>query len=98
MSDRPTRYFTPEEANGLIPALSLRLSRCGDLLRQFKDLTERAREDETRRAELLAEARAAPREADEIFSGIITEGIQVKGVEPALLDFPALRNGQAVFL
>ena len=98
MADRPRRYFTPDEANHLIPALSLRLSRCGDLLRRHQDLVERADEDADRRAELLFQAEAVRAEAEGIVQEIATEGVEVKGVEPALLDFPALRYGQEVFL
>jgi hypothetical protein len=98
MAERPRRYFTPDEANGLIPELSIRLSRCGDLLRRHKDLVERADGNEERRAELLFQAAEVRAEAEGIVQAIATEGVEVKGVEPALLDFPALRNGQEVFL
>lgn len=98
MAEGPRRYFTPDEANVLIPALSLRLSRCGDLLRRHQDLVERADEDVLRRAELLFQAEAVRAEAEGIVQEIATEGVEVKGVEPALLDFPALRYGQEVFL
>ncbi len=92
------RYFTPDEANVLIPELSVRLSRCGDLLRRHQDLVERADEDADRRAELLFQAEAARAEAEGIVQDIATQGVEIKGVEPALLDFPALRYGQEVFL
>jgi hypothetical protein len=98
MADRPRRYFTPSEANGLIAELSIRLSRCGDLLRQHKDLVLRADENEAHRAELLFRAAEARAEAEGIVQDIATQGVEVKGVEPALLDFPALRYGQEVFL
>ncbi len=98
MAERPRRYFTPDEANGLIPELSVRLSRCGDLLRRHKDLVERADGNEARRAELLFQAEEVHAEAVEIVQEIATQGVEVKGVEPALLDFPALRYGQEVFL
>jgi hypothetical protein len=98
MAERRHRYFTPEEANVLIPELSVRLSRCGDLLRRHQDLVERADEDVARRAELLFQAEAVRAEAEGIVQDIATQGVEIKGVEPALLDFPALRYGQEVFL
>src|SRR6185295_1158558 len=82
----------------LLPELSVRLSRCGDLLRRHQDLVERADEDVLHRADLLFQAEAARAEAERIVQDIATEGVEIKGVEPALLDFPALRYGQEVFL
>lgn len=97
-SQNPTRYFTPEEANAVLP----------DLVRQLKELTERAR-----RARALAEeanrveggepnARTRleqlQRDVNERVAAIQAQGVLVKGTEPGLLDFPALKHGREVYL
>src|SRR6185436_4595919 len=78
MAENPRRYFTPDEANVLIPELSVRLSRCGDLLRRHQDLVERADEDVVRRADLLFQAEAVRAEAEGIVNDIATQGVEIR--------------------
>lgn len=104
MTDAPPRlrYFTPAEANELLPELAVSMSRCAELMRRCKELRQQARpditDDPSHRAELEHQAETCRAEAEDIVQDIAAQGVEVKGIDPALLDFPALRNGREVFL
>jgi hypothetical protein len=46
----------------------------------------------------LAELKAAQARLDEILSGLVGRGVELKGVAPLLLDFPAELDGEPVLL
>jgi hypothetical protein len=46
----------------------------------------------------LAELKAAQARLDEILSGVVGRGVELKGVAPLLLDFPSELGGEAVLL
>ncbi len=99
MSKQQVRYFTPEEANALLPRLAERLEALGSQVRQARSLSGRVdRLGPEERAEARESLKALERRAQVLLDAVREEGVHVKGIEPALLDFPALRNGQEVYL
>lgn len=108
--EAPVRLFTRAEANALLPELRRLLGQVSAarrrLLQTARELEalERKRDRsnalqlgrnlrETR--ERLGAAREALRAA---LDEIVDQGVQVKNVEPALLDFPAWHEGRIVLL
>ena len=102
--DRPLRqrYFTPAEANALLPTVSRLLDEATARIRRFRELVNAARSGEVthpddRRA-TAREAERMRREALEIIEEIQDHGVELKGLDQGLLDFPALRGGVEVLL
>jgi len=96
-SQKPTRYFTPEEANALLPDLSRRIREMSERIERAKSVAEgdqRVEGGQPGRAHL----EQLQNDVRELISEIHAEGVHVKGTDPGLLDFPALRNGQEVYL
>ena len=106
----PARLFTVEEANALLPTLQELLAELGQARRRLLQAARELESLERRRdrtnvlqlARNLREARerlGADREAlRAAFDRITSQGIQVKSVEPGLLDFPSWRDGRIVLL
>ncbi len=96
------RYFTPSEANLELQKLRPRIERAVDQLRTCKTLYQQLRNNEPMSEEQrVATAREASRLREEVrhFVEELSEtGIEVKGLDPALLDFPALHQGREVLL
>ena len=108
MSSAPTipllrpeqRWFTPDEANALLPELLDDIESLIDAIATVRELGEMIEEtdDPAERAMLatdISELQAQARHALMVLNG---HGVDVKGLEPALLDFPAQRYGQQVCL
>ena len=96
-SQTPVRFFTPEEANALLPDLSRRIREMSERVRRAKSVAEgdqRVEGGQPSRANL----EQLQNDVRELISVIQAEGVHVKGTDPGLLDFPALRNGQEVYL
>jgi hypothetical protein len=99
--DRPPRlrYFTPVEANAVLPRVRGLVQRAADCAQQVRataqELRERPELDHERLARDIERLRA---EINDIVEHIAAEGVLVKGIEPALLDFPALLRGREVLL
>ena len=94
------RLFTPDEANALLPELIpvvLGLAEGVERARQVTDLLEETSGVEDRWAvgQDLSEIQHANRRALEVLE---EHGVELKGLDPALLDFPGLRDGQEVYL
>jgi hypothetical protein len=86
--DAPARLFTPAEANEVLPAVIGWMGGIGDRLTRARALGE---DDELGLERIRDEIEALIAKIREI-------GVEVKGLSPALLDFPALHNGQQVYL
>lgn len=108
--EAPLRLFSVDEANALLPrvrALMARLSEAHQhLLRVANDLEllERRR-DRSNALQLARELRqtrerlgAAVEARREAFGAVMALGVQVKGIDPALIDFPSRRGGRVVLL
>jgi hypothetical protein len=104
------RHFTPEEANDLLPRLAPLLRR---LIAARRDMAEKQRKIEQLRSRVrgngaTAEGRLFAQLKDELDSiavelrqGIETIqgfGCVIKDLDVGLIDFPALRLGQEVYL
>ena len=96
------RYFTPSEANALLPELAELLEAATARARQYQELVAEVRggafTSPTARAEAMRDADRIRREAIELVEDITEHGVEVKGLEQGLLDFPAMRHGVEVFL
>jgi hypothetical protein len=94
------RYFTPREANDILPLLRGHLDALAESLQRaaaVSGLLEGAFDAATRVAAMedLEELQQAARQA---MSQIEYLGAQVRRVSPGLLEFPAFLNGQTVML
>lgn len=94
------RWYTPAEANALLPeliplveALDEGIERARDLAAMLQDAEEL--QDKWAVSRDLAEIQDANREILGILEG---HEVELKGLEPAMLDFPALHQGQEVYL
>ncbi len=104
------RYFTLEEAQGLVPWLSEKFSAIAPLREQanklnaeIESLLERMRSNGGSEASGLLERRRRTLQetADQIEQQvrlIQQPGLIVKGIERALVDFPSIREGREVYL
>jgi hypothetical protein len=108
--EAPMRLFTREEANAMLPELRGLLEQVTAARRQLLQTTreldalerKRDRSNALQLGRSLRELRArlgADRDAlRAAFEEITSRGVQVKNIEPALLDFPAWHEGRVVLL
>ena len=108
--EAPARLFTREEADAMLPELRGLLERVAVARRQLLQTTreldalerKRDRSNALQLGRSLRELRArlgADRDAlRTAFEEITRRGVQVKNIEPALLDFPAWHEGRVVLL
>ena len=92
------RIYTLEEARLLMPDL---LARADDLVQARADLVEvQSALNEGTVSPLggLPEAKALEARLSETLGWFTAEGLDVKGIAPLLLDFPAQLDGDAVLL
>lgn len=103
------RYFTLDEANALVPTVSARMERIGELHQQLRSVAESLDDAGTplTQAVLADEATEGPApvlrlqlRARALYDAIREEldlleevGAQVKDVTAGLVDFPSLRDG-----
>lgn len=87
------RQFTLAEARGLMPEVQRRAAAYIDLRADFAE----ARAAGAARGG-LAELKSLEARLHEQLEWFHTEGIQVKGVAPLLIDFPSSRNGRNILL
>ncbi|WP_049573807.1 DUF2203 domain-containing protein [Nonomuraea sp. SBT364] len=92
------RLFTPDEARALMPAI---LRESATLVAARADLAEIAFDRETAGSSPLGglpELKAVEARLEEIVSTWSDRGLEVKGIAPVLLDFPAVLDGVSVRL
>jgi len=94
----PVQTYTVEQARSVLADL---LPSLDEVVRLRADAAEIAAA--TQRGEVsdiggLAELKAAQARLDDVLSSVADRGIQLKGVAPLLLDFPAERDGVLVLL
>ena len=95
---RARRYFTPDEANAELVGVRERVAELERGLARAHELSAALERSATGREVAQAEIdalKASVRAAMHEIGGL---GVEIKGVRPALLDFPALRNGSEVYL
>ena len=105
-----SRLFSVDEANALLPRLRDMMARLSEahqqLLRVADDLEllerRRDRSNALQLARELRETRerlgAAVEARRSAFAAIMALGVQVKSIDPALIDFPSRRGGRVVLL
>jgi hypothetical protein len=108
--DAPMRLFTVDEANALLPAIKDLLAEFNRLRRQLLRTAQELEslEQQRDRSNILTLARSlrmmrerlgADREAARAaLQKITAQGVQIKRIEPALIDFPSWRDGRIVLL
>ncbi|HEU5159015.1 MAG TPA: DUF2203 domain-containing protein [Streptosporangiaceae bacterium] len=92
------REFTVAEARALLPRV---LEQADEFVQVRADLSQLAYELQTAGSSALggvAEAKAFEARLDDVASWFNDRGIEVKGVAPLLLDFPAHLDGRSVRL
>ena len=90
------RFFTLDEARALMPEV---LARAGQLIPIRAELTERAHAITTGTAASgIPEVKALEARMSELLDWFTSQGIQVKGYAPLLLDFPMRRDGRTLLL
>jgi len=104
------KYFTPHEANSLIPYIRMDLFLLQEVKREFKRKAALLRElryeyeqlsldpPEERLFELEASMEFLHMEAKTLTDSIRMKGAQLKDVDHGVVDFPALLNGKEVLL
>ena len=96
---RRVRYFTPQEANALLPEIAAQLDELVLCVQRYEEVIVALRAGGARDEQRLAvEADVLRRESQEILDDITDRGVEVKGIAQKLLGFPALRNGQEAYL
>lgn len=94
------RYFTPAEANEALPELIAQVGQAQALLGCSRDLVIAASvaRSEPELEAVRAESRALQVRIKALIDDVHGKGVQVKGIDPGVLDFPALRHGLEVLL
>jgi len=92
------RLFTPGEARALMPLI---LADAGELIAIRADLAEITFDRDTTGSSALGalpEIKAIEARIEEILTTWTGHGLEVKGIAPVLVDFPALLDGLSVRL
>jgi len=104
------RYFTPKEANALLPYIKEDLTRLQETKREFVRTALQLRELRTNYARtsqippeddvfrLEASMEFMQLEAKTLADSIRLKGAELKDVDGGLVDFPAMLNGEEVLL
>ncbi|MEU4514498.1 DUF2203 domain-containing protein [Nonomuraea wenchangensis] len=92
------RLFTVDEARALLPEI---IDDAGLIIAARADLAEIAHDRQTRGHSALGgipEIKALEARIEDVLGGWTGRGIEVKGVAPVLVDFPAVLDGVSVRL
>ena len=98
---RPVKiYFTPSEANALLPNLMPDIDALSEGVVQARELNEvlAGESDPARRAAIARDLDELHLDARDALGRIQSHGVEIKGLDPALLDFPALHRGNEALL
>lgn len=93
-----SRYFTPAEADALVPHVAARLRAIGESVARARSLAEIGTSTDGDAEAMPGELDAIRIEIERKITDLQGSGVDIKGLEPALVDFPALLNGQEVCL
>ncbi|MGC5012301.1 DUF2203 domain-containing protein [Streptosporangium sp. DT93] len=92
------RIFTVDEARAIMPVLLERADAFVTMRGEMAELAHELRSTGTSEAGGLAEAKAYEARLEEILGWFEERGIEVKGIAPLLVDFPAVLDGARVRL
>ena len=108
MSSEERRRFTTAEAEALLPEIDRLLEAAQKLLERYEELQRPAalsaqsnghvRRDGDAPGEAAGEQRSIQAELERIVEQIQSQGVIVRDLRTGLIDFPALREGQTIFL
>ncbi|MBK6683326.1 MAG: DUF2203 domain-containing protein [Deltaproteobacteria bacterium] len=96
----PPRYFTPAEANALLPRLRFLMTKVSENGRRIREHLGKLQAGPTPavRDKLQGDVDRLKEEVGRAVAEIQSLGVEVKSVDTGLLDFPALKNGERVYL
>lgn len=92
------RTFTVDEARELIPEVCERAAQVVKLRADLAEIAYDLRAGGGSQIGGIPEAKAYEAQLDDVVSWFAGEGIDVKGLAPVLLDFPAELDGEPVLL
>jgi hypothetical protein len=92
------RHFTVDEAQALLAEIRGRLVAFVEQRAAFAELRWALEHDPASADGGVAELKAFEAHLDALVASLRDQGIQVKGIAPLLLDFPATLDGQSVLL
>jgi hypothetical protein len=104
---KPEKLFRLDEANAIVPRLHILMERLQrDALQLHDEMTQLARERSIDVGDLTPEdllrhrpaARALVEEIDSVVQQIEASGVHLKDIQLGLVDFPAERDGEVVYL
>ena len=108
MSADEPRHFTPAEAEALVPELDRLLGTAQELLARLEALQQRGERAAHTNGQVLGRGSGAeekeddPRALQQQLQGIVDEiqaqGVIVRDIRTGLIDFPARRNEQEIYL
>lgn len=93
-----TRYFTLDEASALLPEARRRIEEVAALSGELRELLVALQKGADEPLGGIPEAKALEARVHEGLEWFEQQGVQVKGIAPALLDFPARVGGDEVLL
>jgi hypothetical protein len=106
-ADEP-RYFTPEEAEALLPEIDGLLGRAQELLTRLEQLQQRQEREAHTNGQVLGRGVATPGTEDDprsvqnqlraIIGEVQAGGVILRDIRTGLIDFPARRAGEEIFL
>lgn len=97
-SDEPEATFTVDEARAMMPEIKRRESDYVRLRADLAELSASVNDGSATEEGSVAEVKALEARLNEALEWFRSQGIQVKGFAPLLIDFPALVGGQQVLL
>lgn len=92
------KRFTLAEARSLMPEVQRRAAEYVGLRADYAEAGAAVRAGRAETVGGLAEAKSLEARMHEELAWFPAQGIQVKGVAPLLIDFPALADGQEILL
>lgn len=92
------KTYTVDEARGLIPQVRRQTEKIVAVRADLAELTLELRDGGSSPQGGIAEAKALEAQLDDLVSWFTARDIEVKGIAPVLVDFPAELDGQSVRL
>ena len=94
MADDPTpRHFTVAEARALLPTVQAEAERLIDLRWRLADVQHGLQQGDAGDSG-VPEAKALEARVHEVVEALTQQGVQIKGIAPLLVDFPAVVEGR----
>lgn len=108
MSEELPRFFERAEAEAMLPELDRLLAEAQALLKRFEEARRRWSEPARANGHVIVNGSSASAASDEtksihtqlekILQQIQSQGVIVRDIQMGLIDFPAIRDGEPIFL